>query len=55
MNYLNCESMGIFSTQVLDQVTLKPGDVSMNCAVLFGAKNRSMNYLPGRPELYRVE
>ena len=41
----------IISAQVLDQVTLKPGDVCRDCAVQFGEKNRNMDYLPGRPEL----
>ena len=41
----------IISAQVLDQVTLKPGDVCRDCAIQFGEKNRNMDYLPGRPEL----
>ena len=43
----------ILSTQVLDQVTLKPDNVCRDSAIRFGEKNRNMDYLPGRPELWQ--
>ena len=48
------QSLTVMHAQVLDQVTLKPDNVCRDCAIRFGEKNRNMDYLPGKLELWQL-